>query len=185
MSSSIASDVDVRNAQAAFSAAGGVLSYRRVGDQSHLTWFDRRGTALESFRDSADYHHASLAPDGRRVAIEKTDPASGRHTIWILDFDRGTSSRLINDVSGAHGPVWSPDGQSVLFGSNRFAALDLYTMPADGSGTESLLLRHEIHAPIGGLVKGRALGAVRDRPRGPERSLDRAGVRASATVGVS
>ena len=135
--------VDVRNAQAAFSAAGGVLSYRRVGDQSHLTWFDRRGNDLESFRDSADYHHASLAPDGRRVAIEKTDPASGRHTIWILDFDRGTSSRLINDVSGAHQPVWSPDGQSVLFGSNRFAGLDLYTMPADGSGSESLLLRHE------------------------------------------
>ena len=136
--------VDVRNAQAAFSAAGGVLSYRRVGDQSHLTWFDRRGNELESFRDSADYHHASLAPDGRRVAIEKTDPAGGRHTIWILDFDRGTSSRLINDVSGAHGPVWSPDGRSVLFGSNRFGGLDLYTMPADGSGTESLLLRHEI-----------------------------------------
>ena len=136
--------VDVRIEQAAFSAAGGVLSYRRVGDQSHLTWFDRRGNALESFRDSADYHHASLAPDGRRVAIEKTDPAGGRHTIWILDFDRGTSSRLVNDVRGAHGPVWSPDGQSVLFGSNRFGGLDLYTMPADGSGTESLLLRTDI-----------------------------------------
>ena len=135
--------VDVRNAQAAFSAAGGLLSYRRVGDQSRLTWFDRRGTTLESFRESADYHHASLAPDGRRLAIEKTDPASGRHTIWILDFDRGTSSRLINDASGAHQPVWSPDGRSVLFGSNRFGGVDLYTMPADGSGAESLLLRSD------------------------------------------
>jgi serine/threonine protein kinase/Tol biopolymer transport system component len=136
--------VDVRNSQAAFSAAGGVLTYRRVGDQSHLTWFDRRGNTLESFRETADFHHASLAPDGRRVAIEKTDPASGRHTIWILDFDRGTSSRLINDATGAHGPVWSPDGGSVLFGSNRFGALDLFTMPADGSGTEALRLRDPI-----------------------------------------
>jgi eukaryotic-like serine/threonine-protein kinase len=47
-------------------------------------------------------------------------------------------------VRGAHGPVWSRDGRTVLFGSNRFDGLDLFTMPADGSGTESLLLRDQI-----------------------------------------
>jgi Tol biopolymer transport system component len=98
---------------------------------------------LGSFREAADFHHASLAPDERRVAIEKTDSASGRHTIWIVDFDRGTSSRLINDPFGAHAPIWSRDGSRVLFGSNRFGGLDLYTMRADGVGAETLVLRSE------------------------------------------
>jgi Tol biopolymer transport system component len=36
--------------------------------------------------------------------------------------------------------IWSPDGQRVAFGSSRKGALDLYQKPADGSGSEELLL---------------------------------------------
>lgn len=139
----VAADVgrDVRIAQAAMSAAAGTVAYRPVGDQSQLTWFDRRGAVLHTFAERADYHHLWLSPDERRIAVERTDPATGRHTIWVVDVDRGTTSRLVADASGAHQPVWSPDGSRVLFGSNRFGGLDLYTMRHDGAGTESLLLR--------------------------------------------
>ena len=132
---------DVRIAYAAMAAAAGTVAYRPVGDQSHLTWFDRNGTALKTFGERADYHHAWLSPDERRIAVERTDPATGRHTIWVLDVDRDTTSRLVADPLGAHQPVWSPDGGRVLFGSNRFGGLDLYTTRQDGAGNESLVLR--------------------------------------------
>jgi Tol biopolymer transport system component len=37
-------------------------------------------------------------------------------------------------------PVWSPDGKSVVFSSNRTGQWKLYIKPADGSGEERLLL---------------------------------------------
>ena len=82
--------------------AGSVIAYRSASPNSHLLWFDRAGRELERFPVAADYHHPRLSPDEKSMLVEKTDPSTGRHTIWILDFARGTTSRLIADPSGAH-----------------------------------------------------------------------------------
>ena len=92
-----------------------VLAYRSASPDSHLVWFDRTGKEVGSFRAPGDYHHPWLSPDEKRVAVEKTDAATGRHTIWILELSRGITSRLVSDTTGAHGPVWSPDGSRVVF----------------------------------------------------------------------
>ena len=76
---------------------------------SRLVWFDRSGQQIGRSGWS-DYHHPWLASDETRVVVERTDASTGRHTIWILDVLRGVTSRLIADPSGAHLPVWSPDG---------------------------------------------------------------------------
>jgi Tol biopolymer transport system component len=137
----IASDPPLRSG-AAFSATAGVVAYRSASPNSRLLWFDRSGKELGSFAGPpGDYHHPALSPDEKSLAIEKTDPATGRHTIWMLDLSRGTTSRLIFDPSGAHGPGWSPDGRRVVFSSNQHGGVDLYTANADGTGTPQLLLR--------------------------------------------
>ena len=40
-------------------------------------------------------------------------------------------------------PVWSPDGKSIAYASNRSGHLDLYRKNADGSGEEILLLKSD------------------------------------------
>ena len=120
-------------------SANGTLAYRSASPDSRLIWLDRTGQEIGSVRDLADYHNPSLSPDERRLAIEKTDTATGRHTIWILELTRGTTSRLVFDAAGAHQPVWSPDGSRVVFSSYRIGGLRLYWIRADGAGSEELI----------------------------------------------
>jgi serine/threonine protein kinase/Tol biopolymer transport system component len=136
----IASDAPLRSGGALSAAAGGVVAYRNASPDSRLIWLDRNGQATGSFPTSADYHHPWLSPDETRIAVEKTDPATGRHGIWILDLSRGTTSRLLLDATGAHRPMWSPDGRRMSFGSNRLGGHDMYETASDGGGAETLVL---------------------------------------------
>ena len=124
----------------ALAAAAGVVAFRSASPDSRLIWFDRTGREIGEFPTRADYHHPWLSPDETRVGVEKTDPATGRHGIWILDLARGTSSRLLLDATGAHRPIWSPDGKRIGFGSNRLGGHDSYEIASDGSGRERLVL---------------------------------------------
>ena len=79
--------LDVRIGHGAFTAVPDTaLAYRIVGDQSRLTWYDRTGRPLGSFRESGDYQHPWLSPE-KQIVVEKTDPTTGQHT--ILDPRRG------------------------------------------------------------------------------------------------
>ena len=135
----IASDASQRSG-GALSAAAGVVAYRSASPDSRLIWVDRTGRRLSSLPTRADYHHPWLSPDETRIAVEKTDPATGRHGVWILDLSRGTTSRLLLDATGAHRPIWSPDGRRIGFGSNRLGGHDLYETASDGGGSEALVM---------------------------------------------
>ena len=126
-----------------FSVGGSVVAYRSASPNSRLLWFDRAGRQLDSFPAEGDYHHPRLSPDERSMIVEKTDPSYGRHTIWILDLLRRTSSRLITDPFGAHHAAWSPDGQRIVFSSNRLGGLALFMTRSDGSGPEEPVLPGE------------------------------------------
>jgi Tol biopolymer transport system component len=123
--------------------AGSVIAYRSASPNSRLLWFERTGRELDSFPVDGDYHHPRLSPDEKSMLIEKTDPSSGQHTIWILDLLRRTSSRLIADPFGAHHPAWSPDGRRIVFSSNRLGGLALFTTRSDGSGSAEAVLPGE------------------------------------------
>lgn len=110
--------------------------------------------------------HASFAPswspDARRIVFtrgredEDTDGAidadgSGTGTsgeapdhaasdIYVLDADGGGETRLTYDPGIDSSPAWSPDGQLIVFTSNRGAAgaHQLFVMRPDGSGQRKL-----------------------------------------------
>jgi serine/threonine protein kinase len=138
----IALDTPLRSGSPFTVSSGTVLAYRSASPDSHLVWFDRTGKEIGGFRTPGDYHHPWLSPDEKRVAIERTDPATGQHTIWILDLARQTTSRLVADAAGSHEPVWSPDGSRVAFNSNRAGGFgDLYWTQADGGSADELILQ--------------------------------------------
>jgi serine/threonine protein kinase/Tol biopolymer transport system component len=137
---SIVFDNPERSGSPFASNASGVLAYRSASPDSRLVWFNRSGKELDRWVEGADYHHPSLAPDDQRVAVEKTDPATRHHTVWVVDM-AGRESRLVLDPAGAHMPVMSNDGR-VAYSSNRNGANrnDIYVIRADGVGGPEPLL---------------------------------------------
>ena len=124
----------------------GVLAYRvgAGGDQRQLTWFDPQGKVLGVIGDRGAYNAPAISPDGTRVAVTQLDRQGGNSNIWVLDLARGGASTKVTFNAGRNdNAVWSPDGKSIAYASNRNGHLDLYQKNADGSGEDILLLKSD------------------------------------------
>jgi eukaryotic-like serine/threonine-protein kinase len=63
-----------------------------------------------------------LSPDGKFVAFSRDNPLD----IWVLDLEKNLTSRLTSDPSADSFPIWSPDGKTIAFRSERDGAGNLY-----------------------------------------------------------
>jgi serine/threonine protein kinase len=127
-----------------FSASSnGVLVYRSGAGQNYqLTWLDQQGRVLGTLAEPGPYNSMALSPDGRRVAVSRTNPENTANwDVWLLDVGRNTSTRLTYDEVRAVFPVWSADGSSVIFDSIHEGEVNLYLKLASSAGDERLLLK--------------------------------------------
>jgi Tol biopolymer transport system component len=60
--------------------------------------------------------------------------------VWLLEFERKLETRLTTQAGEDFAPVWSPDGHSVAFVSDKVGLFDLYVTTTDGSREPELLL---------------------------------------------
>ena len=73
-----------------------------------------------------------ISPDGRRLFISVEGGA-----IWMVDLD--TQTPTLMSEAGFY-PLWSPDGQTMVFATSRGDSYDVYYRPVDLSEPERLLL---------------------------------------------
>lgn len=75
------------------------------------------------------------SPDGRRIAFKSTrahaegprpDTGTPDYDIYVMDADGGHVTRVTEHPANDHDPVWTPDGQSLIFSSERDSRGDLY-----------------------------------------------------------
>jgi sugar lactone lactonase YvrE len=66
-----------------------------------------------------------FSPDGRRVAYS-TWLTGGLRDIWVVDVASGAVERVTHDRAFDANPCWSPDGQSLYFGSDRTGIFNIY-----------------------------------------------------------
>jgi serine/threonine protein kinase len=124
-----------------FSASkNGVLAYQTgtASNWGQPTWLDHTGKPVAAIGDPAIHWEINLSPDGRRAAVSIFDQ-SQTTDIWLLDVVRGLRTRFTFDPSNDRGPVWSPDGERLVFDSNRSGTYDLYQRAASGAGADELL----------------------------------------------
>ena len=129
---------DARGAAAFSASAEGKLIF--AGGQSavlDLAWYERSGKKGQVI-DSGIFQDAHISPDGKKVSAARAN-AAGQLEIQIYDLARGTKSQFSFSQSRDDDPVWSPDGNTIVFDSARNGKIDLYTRPANGAQQEQLL----------------------------------------------
>jgi Tol biopolymer transport system component len=101
-------------------ASDGTLIYRSggmiAGDE--LALVARDGRDLGRVGDPGNFYHPRLSPDGRTVAVDRSDE-SNRGDIWLYDVERSSGTRLTSAPQDESVPVWSPDGRRLAFFSAR------------------------------------------------------------------
>ncbi len=96
----------------------GMLAFAVTGgNKRQLTWFDRSGRVLGHPGEAEVRDELALSPDGTRVVEGRSDD-QGMWTVWMLDLDRGSTTRLTFDGGGGDA-VWSPDGREIIYSPER------------------------------------------------------------------
>ena len=102
--------------------------------RTSLVWVDRDGRVEPVRNEPAAYQEVSISPDGAKAVVRQG------LNLWMHDLERGTHSPLTSGNDSNILPVWSRDGRRILFASNRGGDWDIYSQPADGSGSAEVLL---------------------------------------------
>ena len=119
----------------------GTLLYASGGatDEARLVRVDRDGNVEDLGVPPGIYQHVSMARDGNRVAVSKQE--GGQLQNFVVDLRRPllltplTSEGMVN-IS----PIWSPQGDRIVFHSDRGGVSRLWIQAADGSSQASELV---------------------------------------------
>jgi TolB protein len=81
---------------------------------------------------------AAGAPEPQHIVFARVWPNAGQIGLFIADADGGHEQPLVGLGEIDYDPVWAPDGQSIVFTSDRNGSADLYRVKPDGSGLQRL-----------------------------------------------
>jgi serine/threonine protein kinase/Tol biopolymer transport system component len=129
-------------------SATGLLVYTSspASGNARLVWKDRQGKAVGTLGEANGFvAEPALSPDGKHVAIAVLDTAASTAStltgnIWIVDTDTGIPTRFTFGTSQDRYPVWSRDGSTIYFSSNRNGKTDLYRQAWDRAAQEEVVV---------------------------------------------
>ncbi len=147
-------------------ASSGTLAFiagRAARTERTLEWMDRQCRLAPVSDVRRSYGSVRLSPDGRRIAVHIN---SANDDIWTFDLASGTLTRL-TFASENEFPLWAPDGQRLIFDSDRDGAHNLYWIQADGAGSaERLASSAHIQFPTSVASDGATLLFAQQSARG-------------------
>jgi eukaryotic-like serine/threonine-protein kinase len=126
-------------------SANGTLAYfsHPVNPSVQLQWVDRSGVPIAPAGPAGNYSNFRIAPDGERIVVDMANAHRNVRDVWILNKSGTPPTRLTFGGSDDWIPVWSPDGQKVVFMSYRNGVGDLYVKTVAGSAPENAVVLSE------------------------------------------
>ena len=76
--------------------------------------------------------YPAISPDGSQICFEYESD------LWIAPAAGGDARQLTIHEACDRSPVWSPDGKTIAFASDRFGNFDVFTVPAAGGAATRL-----------------------------------------------
>ena len=126
---------------AAVYIAGGLNRPERA-----LMWVDRAGREEPINVPRRAYKSVSISPDGTKIALVVL--GLGLEDLWLYDVRGQRESQLTFDAADDLYPVWTPDGERVLFLSQRRGPYGLFSKHADGTGQAEQLVSFQGYPPL-------------------------------------
>ena len=147
----------------------GLLVYEPVFTESvgELLWVDRKGG--QTLITRANTRSASISPDGRRITYHSD--VDGNTDIWILDLDRGVTSRFTFDLGMDQYPFWSRDGSMIYYMNGSSGTLQVYRKRSDGMSKEERFVAAEGGAMLGTDISPDSRFLLWSRFEGTQRAL--------------
>ena len=146
-------DVSSSTTDGRFSTSPALLVYLKLRRQlfrSAIRIFDRAGKTVGTVGEPGEYPAPSLSPDGMRLAVARASTVPRARDIWVFDLERDDRLRLTLDPADDLGPHWSPDGQWLMFSSNRRGVRDIYKRRPSGDGADELVYESTTHKSVDG-----------------------------------
>lgn len=85
--------------------------------------------------------YSTISPNGEEIAF------SYKGDIYKVNSEGGQAIRLTSQNSHETMPIWSPDGKSIAFASDRFGNYDIFIMPATGGTAKRLTFNSTAEKP--------------------------------------
>jgi serine/threonine-protein kinase len=104
---------------------------------STLAWVDSQGRREAIGLPAGQYAHPRFSPDGKWLAVERQANASIE--IWLYELSGTTAERRLSEGGNNRYPVWSRDGASLVFQSDREGDRGIFRQRADGAGVAERL----------------------------------------------
>ncbi len=127
---------------AVFGVSGnGVLTFQTGSSVSEavLEWRDRAGQSTGELSDPALYRTVTLSPDSLYAVAQAVDMETGTQDLWVFELERNIRTRFTFDPLADVAPVWSPDGATIFFASNRDGEFSVFRKPLSGIGEVELV----------------------------------------------
>ena len=133
-------------------STGGTLVYVPGGwigtGGNTLAWVDPTGGRNIIDLPPGQYAHPRFSPDGQWLALERQD--GPRTDVWLYEVSGATALRRLTEGGANRYPMWSRDGEHVVFQSDRDGDAGIFWQRADGTGTTERLTTPEsgtVHIP--------------------------------------
>ena len=128
-------------AQFSFSNAGSMVYIARssiVQGSGTIALVDRDGHVTPTGIPPGRYDSPRVSPNGKQLTFASNDGTGS--TIWIYNLGDSKSMRKLTVSAEGHSPMFSDDGERVIFGSTRVQFSRLFWQRADGTGSAEPLV---------------------------------------------
>ncbi len=86
--------------------------------------------------------YPSISPDGSKIVF------TYKGDLYVVGANGGDARQLTFHTAHDYQAIWSPDGNTIAFASDRYGNFDIYVMPAIGGSAERLTFHSNDETPF-------------------------------------